>query len=350
MMNVVMWSHENICVDFQQNNKDSSFCFRYPSRVPRDHSLECKSALIGMISPELCDSGICKFGEWLLYIGLAKVFDLALNLAAMLIAGLEYGRYIYGSELQLLQTDGSKFYRTLRFIKLGLIITGAVICIVIPYFGGKFEPVANELVDMGCLRHVSSTARGIGSGMTLCFYIQMLSPLAQVTQDLMYNYYVARRGQRYMRLPTSTEPARGFNRGSGLPTSIEPAYAFITRRVHYHFCQMFLYLLLTFWGLLLSAMELSHWGYDIQSARDLAESTTIQGVGDWCFYCPGDEPIVQLGAHVAVKYIAWSLVILNAMASLSILVVFVCDMCGIDIVGCVCRNNPCCVLPDCRDR
>ena len=336
MMNVAMWSHEEVCVDFQENNKDLSFCYRYPVLVVRNHSLECKSALIGMISPELCDSGICKFDEWLLYIGLAKLFDLALNLAALMIAGLDYGRYIYTSKLQLLRDDrNKKVYSTLRFIKLGSIIVGAVLCTVIPYLISQFDPVAKELVDMGCLRHASSTARGMGDGITFSIYAQMATPLAIVIQDLVYTYWKATRGQRYVRVPTSIEPAPSFNRGSGLPTSIEPAPTFMSLRVRIEFNQLFLYLLFVFWGLFASGLQWSDWGDSIQSARDLAESATTKDVGDWCFYCPGEKPIDQLESHAAVKSIGWFLVILNSMALLSTLVAAACSV----------RNNPSCRYP-----
>ena len=344
MMNVAMWSHEEICVHFQENNNVSSFCKRPP--LIRNHSLECKSALIGMISPELCESGICMFGEWVLYIRLAKLFDLALNLAALVIAGLEYGRYIYGSYLPLLRTggrpDGNKFYRTLRFTKLGLIILGAVICNFIPYFCGQFNPVAKELVDMGCLRW--SPVIFLGNDMTMFVtFLQMLSPLTQVIQDLAYRCYVAKRGQRYMRLPTSIEPAPSLNRWTGLPTSIEPGHIFMRRRALDHTIQLFTYLLATSWGLAFSAVGLYLWEDSIELVRNLTESTTTQGVGNWCFYCPGDKPIVQLGAHVAVQYMAWFLVILTSMTSLGMFI-WIC-------VGCDnCQNILCCcVLSDQRD-
>jgi hypothetical protein len=253
---------------------------------------------------------------------LAKLFDLALNLAALMIAGLDYGRYIYTSELQLLRDHrNKKIYSTLRFIKLGSIIVGAVLCMVIPYLISQFDPVAKELVDMGCLRHVSSTARGMGGGITVCIYAQMATPLAIVIQDLTYAYWKANRGQRYVRVPSSIGPAPSFNRSSGLPTSIEPALTFIRRRVPIEFGQLFLYLLFVFWGLFSSGLQLSAWGDSIQSARDLAESATTKDVGDWCFYCPGEKPIDQLGAHVAVQYIAWFLVILTSIVLSSILAV-----------------------------
>ena len=235
MMNIAVWGHEEICADFQENNKHLSHCFRYPRMMSHNHSLECKSALIGMISLESCDSGICKFNEWLLHMGLAKLFDLTLNLAALVLAALEYGRYVYGSKLQLLRADGNNFYRTIGYVKLGLITTAAVICMAIPlYFGSQFLPVGKELQDMGCLRHASPTACAIGRGMAHAIYIQMSCPLGLVIQDLSYRYYKANQGQRYMRLPTR----------------IEPSNDFIIRRSQAHAMQLWLHLVGTMWGLL----------------------------------------------------------------------------------------------------
>ena len=302
MMNNALGGHEGICTDFQEN-KHVHLCHRYP--IIHDHSL-CKSALIGMISPESCDSGICKFNEWLLYMGLAKLFDLTLNLVALVLAALDYGRYIYGSKLQLLRPDRNYFYRTIGYTKLGLIIVAAVISLAIPlHFGSQFLPVARELRDMGCIS-VLSAAGGIGSGMGLEIYIQMMCPSALVIQDLVYRYYKSNQGRRYMRLPTR----------------IEPSNSFIIRRSQAHITQLFVYLLVTSFSLIWSGLALVYWWESIEDARSLDESATTQDVGDyWCFYCPGEKPIVQLWAHAAVKYIGWFLVILTAMTVLSILVV-----------------------------
>ena len=311
MMNIAVWGHEEICADFQENNKHLSHCFRYPAHptMIHNHSLECKSALIGMISLESCDSGICKFNEWLLHMGLAKLFDLTLNLAALVLAALDYGRYVYGSKLQLLRADGNNFYRTIGYAKLGLIIMAAVICMAIPlYFGSQFLPVGEELIDMGCLRHASPTAGAIGIHMAECICIQMsLQDLAFVIQDLAYRYYKANQGQRYMRLPTR----------------IEPSNDFIIRRSQAHAMQLWLYLVGTMWGLLWSGFELYWWAGNIEDVRSLDESATTKNVGDWCFYCPGAQSMMsgdRLGAHVAVHYIAWFLIILTAMTAVSILV------------------------------
>ena len=325
MMNVAVRGHEGICADFQENKELSGYalsgCWRYP--LMNNHSLDqCKNELIGMISPELCESGICKFNEWLLYIGVAKLFDLTLNLAALVVAALECCRYLYGSALQPLRADGNNFYRTLGYTKLGLIIMDAVICIAITRLGSQFSPVVEEAKDVGCLGY-SPTADAMGMGIIAATYGQMLCPLGTLIQDLTYRYYKANQGQRYIRLPTT----------------IEPAFDFINRRETVHLIQFAVYLVLTSWGLFGSGMGLCYWGYNIEDARSLAESTTTQGVGGWCFYCPGDKPTVQLGAHVAVKYIAWFLVILIVLAVLSIVVVGVWLLC-----------MACWLLPDRRDR
>ena len=319
MMNVVMWGHEKICVDFQINEK-TDLCFS------THHSLECKSALIGMISPELCDFGICKFDKWLLYIGLARIFDLTLNLAALMIAGLDYGRYLYIRQLQVLRDVGNnRFFSTLGYTKLGLNIVSIVICIVMAYLTSQFGPVAAELVDMGCLRHMKFTAF-MGKNTTGFIYVQIPPLLIIILQDLAYRCWKAYGGQRYMRIPTSIEPARSFSHTTGLPTSIEPAATFIRRRVDIHFLQLFVYVMFAFWALIASGSHLRYWGKNIQSARDLAEGATTQGVGDgedWCFYCPGEKkPIDQLGAHVVVQYIGWFLVILNSVVLSSLLVLW----------------------------
>ena len=307
MMNNAVWGHEEICADFQENNKYVSHCFRYPMKhLPHNYSLECKSAFIGMFSPESCESGICKFKEWLLYIGLAKLFDLTLNLAALLLAALDYGRYVYGSQLPLLEADTNSFYRTIGNTKLGLIITSAAICMVIPlYFCSQFDPVAWELLYKGCLTHVSSKAFAIGRDIAVCNYFQIACPLMLAIQDLAYRHYKATQGQRYMRLPTQ----------------IEPSASFIIRRSQAHIMQLMVYIsILMLWGFIWSVVGLLAWGDSINDVRSLDESATTQDVGDWCFYCPGEKPRAQLGAHVAVQYIAWFLVILTAMAVPSIIV------------------------------
>ena len=307
MINVVVWGHEDICVDFQENNRNlsgrSAFC--YFAHV-RNHSLECKSVLIGMISPELCDSEACKVEDWLLNIGLTKLVELTLNLAALVIAALEYGRFVYGSELQLLRNDGnSNFYRTLGFIKLGLTIMGAVVCIAIVYLGTQFAPVVNELREMGCLG-ILTTADDLAFDMVVCTSIEMLPLLLLVIQDVVERCYQAKFGHRYTRVPSRIEPARSF----------------IDRTLIHHFIQLYVYLGITSWGLTVSGLSWYHWGDSMQAARYLVESATTQGVGDWCFYCPGDKPTnQQLWTHMAVKYIGWFLVTLTAMTLLSMLVV-----------------------------
>ena len=134
-----------------------------------------------MISPELCDSEACKVEDWLLTIGLTKLVDLTLNLAAVVIAALEYGRFVYGSELQLLRNGNSNFYRTLGFIKLGLTIMGAVVCIAILYLGTRFDPVVDELREMGCLGlGILTNANDLAVDMVACTFIQMLPLLLLV--------------------------------------------------------------------------------------------------------------------------------------------------------------------------
>ena len=310
MINVAVRGHEEICVDFQPKIDLACAEVQTNDSLWRAHSLECKSVLIGMISRESCDSGVCKFDEWLLYIGLAKLFDLALNLAALIIAAVDYGRYIYGSELQLLR---SNFYRTLGFIKLGLILMSAIVCILILYLDGQFDPVVDELIDnMDCLSTESTSVFVVADGITAGIYGQMMmSLLFLVIQDLVDKWYKANDGKRYMRLLGH----------------IETRDDFLCRIAEWQFGHLFFYLMLAFFGLVGSGTSLYYWGNSIEVARTLHESTTSQELGLWCFYCPGDEPIVQLGAHVAVKYIGWFLVILNAMALLSILVLALRALC-----------------------
>ena len=336
MTNAAVWGHEHICVDFQKNNH--SVCRQ---NMEANHSLECKSILIGMMRPELCDSRGCMFEKWMLYVALAKLLNLTLNLVVVIMTAVEYGRFSFGSDLQLVRphASGNCNDRTLSFAKLGLLSMCAALCIVMAYFTYQFEPVEKELEDMGCLSCYTYFECTISVVMPLHIYMEMPFPFVFFIHGVADILLKTDRCNRYQRLSAS----------------IKSQEFFVHSRTARHFSLVGLYLLIwCFLALPASWASLCEIVDSVSMVHVLVASATTQSDpalpprdarDRWCFYCRGERHAfkstpTQFATAVAVKYIGWSLLALTSVALLGALIAAICSV----------RNNPGCILPDRRDR
>lgn len=324
-LGAAVWGHEEVCVDFQANNNSNCllgypFAIEsYPSAIETNHSFRCKSALNGVISPEMCDSGPCKFKSWIWTIALLKLIDLSLNMAVLIIAVRQNFRWEYSSQLQI-----GRHSESVNFGQLALMILDALICGMMINFGSQFFPEIDELVDVGCLsisaEAVGYLLSGIPGWLWAQFVCQVSLTAAFLANKYYYNKYVRR-----SRLQPKDPPSNDDTKGLEFKKEINGD------RMVCHFFHVSAFFMIEVFGLFFSAVSFLVILNGMSEVQDLLESATTQGDTTWCFYCRGERHAMpnskQNGTHIAMLHFGgWVFVILNSVALLGTVVAALCSV------------------------